>query len=450
MCDAPRKLADGTLVACQECKPCLDAIRDNWVGKNLAERQSRKFAYVITATYGRGRVGEILHERAVILTYSDCQKFLKLLRRHGYDVRYFITGEYGSERGRAHWNIILYSDHPLPAFAGWDQFGRWTSKARFKQRFNWVRTNERGEPVYVKGKPAFWWPHGFVHIDEVNLKSVRYCCKYVTKDLDENGKQGKWGFSKFPPLGTEYFRHLAEQYVEQGLAPTSQEYRFTGINRKNGKPVTFWLKGRSMELMLDHYLAKWAEKHPDREHPKSDLLDRYELYGEERQPGQKLIKYPLKAEARMQFPKGESRERIPSGVELKAMAQAVREHKEFEAARRAFDERMEWWNEWSLEADGEERQRRQKIVVREREREAREFNDKWFHSKGLVWKPGKGWCKPASGEEPCCCGYCGSSESEPKPDAAKPDHSNQRYAQEFDTDPFIRWEQRNTGCLGGY
>ncbi|WP_459097114.1 rolling circle replication-associated protein [Devosia sp. A449] len=394
-CLAPNKLADGTEVACRECKLCQLKTKNDWVGRNIAESKTSKFCYVITATYGRGRVGEILHERAVILTYSDCQKFLKLLRRHGYVVRLFITGEYGSEKGRAHWNIILYSDDPLPAFAGWDQYGRWIKKARYKQRFNWVRCDSRGEPVKLQdGQPAYWWPHGFVHIDEVNVPSVRYVCKYVLKDLDANGKQGHKGQSKSPPLGTKWFRHLAEQYVEQGLAPQTPEYRFPEARTKEGEPIRYWLKGRPLEMFLQHYIEAWADLKGEQPRPPSQLVDLFQQYG-------KVVNDEARMLLRQEFPRGESRLSVPSGAAIKRGAEEVMYERASEEYGNHLEELRLWDTQWIAEAEsGEERQRREERCNVERAEQWYAHQHKW----GRHWYEDGGWQISANRKGPCeCC-----------------------------------------------
>ncbi|QCS37242.1 replication initiation protein [Tortoise microvirus 74] len=398
-CLAPNKLADGTEVACRECKLCQLKRKNDWVGRNIAESKTSKFCYVITATYGRGKVGEVLHERAVILTYSDCQKFLKLLRRHGYEVRFFITGEYGSEKQRAHWNIIVYSDKPLPQFAGWDQYGRWTKQARYKQRFNWVRCDSKGDPVYLQnGQPAWWWPHGFVHIDEVNVPSVRYVCKYVLKDLDANGKQGHKGQSKDPPLGTAYFRQLAEKYVEQGLAPQSPEYRFPEAKTREGEPIRYWLKGRVLELFLQHYIEAWAAKRPGDPRPPSQFVDLYEKYG-------KVVNDEAAMLLRQEFPRGESRQPIPTGQQIKRGADDALYERAVKDFSRVVEEVRQHDNEWLEGLDEQERQRLERRFEQQRKQRWTEFN----HRHGRHHFEGFGWVKPeqvadhASGSRSCSC-----------------------------------------------
>lgn len=391
-CKAPRKLADGTEVACRECELCQLKAKNDWIGRNLAEAKSNKFAYVITATYGRGRVGEVLHERAVILTYSDVQKLFKLLRRHGYEFRLFVTGEYGSQKQRAHWNIILYSDDPLPAFAGWDHKGRWTDNAREKQMVNWVRTDDQGQPVMRQnGSPAYWWPHGHIHWEKVTVGNVRYVCKYVLKDLDANGKQGQKGQSKDPPLGTKYFRGLAERYVRDGLAPQSPEYRFDEARMRDGAIIAFWLKGRPLEMFIQHYIDMWAERRGQEPRPRSDMVDLFEQYG-------RVIRDEAAYLLRLEFPDGESREAMPSPAEWRRHRDEV----ELRKMGRAQEEREEWLYRWIEGAENEqERQKREEGAVADRERAARERIE-WRHAKGYIWQVGKGWFKSDAIEQ-CQC-----------------------------------------------
>lgn len=435
-CLAPNTLADGTQVACRECEPCKLKAKNDWIGRNMAESKTAKFCYVITATYGRGRVGESLHERAVILTYSDCQKLMKLLRRHGYEVRYFITGEYGSERQRAHWNLLFYSDKPLPAFAGWDQYGRWTKKARHKQRFNWVRCDDDGKPVYLQnGEPAFWWPHGFVYIDEFNVASVRYVCKYVLKDFDANGKQGHKGQSKTPPLGTEWFRQLAEKYVDQGLAPQSPEYRFPEARTKAGEVIRFWLKGRPLEMFLQHFIDAWAAKQPDRERPRSEFVDLFEQYGKVVNDEQKML-------ARQEFPRGESRQQVPPADTIKRVA----EQRRYERAMADYEQHLDglrgWYATWIDEGENvEERQKRQEQADAELSKQWREFQHRWERH----WYKGVGWRKNTIRAEPCGC--CDVHADQGEPDAA-PSPSGQQGA-DYGLGKVGRWNRDYAAEAGG-
>ena len=121
MCISPNTLSDGTQVACRNCWQCrADRIND-WVGRCIAESKTAVASHAITLTYGRVHLstendayGDAEHPRAAVLTYSDVQKYFKLLRRHGYPLRYFAVGEYGSLKGRAHWHIIAFWQDKAP------------------------------------------------------------------------------------------------------------------------------------------------------------------------------------------------------------------------------------------------------------------------------------------------------------------------------------------------
>lgn len=187
----------------------------------------------------------------MILTYSDIQKYLKLLRRHDYPVRYFVTGEFGSTKGRAHWHVMLYWQDKVP-------------------------------PHELDKRPGFMeehWPHGYSFWTKPTAHAIRYNCKYIQKDMGDDARQGHLAMSKKPPLGTAYFQQRAEQYVRQGLAPQTLEYSFPEVRRKrkNGveEIVPFMLKDRPAELFLGHYVAKWRETYPGRHLPNSELVEEF-------------------------------------------------------------------------------------------------------------------------------------------------------------------------------
>lgn len=273
MCIAPITLRDGTQTACHECWQCRERKIDDWVGRCVAESKTAGKAYAVTLTYGRGSLGEVLHERAVILTYSDVQKYLKLLRRHGYPVRYFVTGEKGSLKGRCHWHIVLFFEKDAPAICGYNEQGKWVENAK-DRNVRHCRLDENGQPIFDdEGTPAMWWPHGFSFWQELNHAAVRYNCKYIQKDvLDPDAEISLPRMSKKPPLGFEYFDKMAARYVEQGLAPQTLEYRFADVRRRDGKLAVFLLRDRSAELFLDNYVRRWHEVHPAKPLPNSELV----------------------------------------------------------------------------------------------------------------------------------------------------------------------------------
>lgn len=247
MCIAPNILADGTATACHKCWQCREQAVNDWVGRNIAENKTSVSSNAVTLTYGRDDENQVDHLHAAILTYSDVQKFIKLLRFHGYPVRYFVTGEYGTTKNRAHWHIILHWQDKVPPY-------------EFRKNFH-----------------SQFWPHGHTYWDNHDAAAVRYNCKYILKNLADDAAQGHLAMSKKPPLGALYFHALAQQYVTEGLAPQSLEYSFAEVRRrkKDGtqEVLPFRLKDTSAENFLRDFTDLWAAQRPGQKLPRSELIE---------------------------------------------------------------------------------------------------------------------------------------------------------------------------------
>lgn len=289
MCIAPITVYLGTkgalraqLVACHECWQCREQAVSDWQGRNIAETITAKKCHAVTLTYGRDEANNVDHVRAALLTYSDVQKFLKLLRRHGFPVRYFVTGEYGGKKGRAHWHIMLYwlKDVPPGIVLDDDYF----DFARYDRE-----TGERARNH--KGEPASFWEHGYAHFTEPTPHAVRYNCKYIQKDMGDALQQRQPGMSKQPPLGAAYFDVLAGRYASQFMAPQGAgpheewengglriggyEYTFSDVLLPNGERVKFRLRDTSLELFLAAYVRHWRHLHGDKPMPPSRLVEEF-------------------------------------------------------------------------------------------------------------------------------------------------------------------------------
>jgi len=241
------------------------------VGKCIAESKTSVGSTFITLTYGRDENNEESHVRSSILTYSDVQKFIKQLRFRGFPCRYIAVGEYGSEKGRAHWHIIVFWQKTVPTVM------------MDHGNASWHRA-ERDVPVPVKIIPFKRmnippWPHGFSQWDPVapgNEKgSIRYACKYINKDFGDEGWQGKFAMSKTPPLGAAYFFNRAQRFVDERLSPQDPYYQFPDdARRKDGTIIRFKLAGRSLELFIEAFLSKWKEQVGGHE-PPSEMIEEY-------------------------------------------------------------------------------------------------------------------------------------------------------------------------------
>lgn len=263
MCISPNTLATGEQVACHECWQCRATKVNDWVGRCIAESKTVVGAHAVTLTYGRKergengdwkstQYGEVDHPSAAVLTYSDVQKYFKKPRsgdrdpNKRYPLRYFVTGEYGSRKGRAHWHIIIF----------------WLKRV----------------PPHVLGErfDEKHWEHGLSFWTAPSYEDFRYNTKYILKDMGAAERQGHLSMSKKPPLGAEYFRRLAKDYAKQGLAPQNSFYTFPEAVRKNGERHQFKLSGKSEELFAQAFWEEWERLYPGRWWPTSPWLDEIE------------------------------------------------------------------------------------------------------------------------------------------------------------------------------
>lgn len=272
MCIAPNTLPDGTKVGCRECWQCRETKVDDWVGRCIAESKTALRTFSITLTYGRDERDNVDHIRAALLTYSDVQMYFKRLRKSGYVVRYFAVGEYGSAKGRSHWHLIVfYYDNSAVILE------RKLYNAKVKVGL------KRGKPLPVpcsavpeheistRGAEGHirevrfseaHWQHGWSLWEELldgygasASRAVRYVCKYLLKDSQDDASQMLGPrLSKKPPLGDAWSRERAVGYVEQGLAPQDRYYSFPDVLGKDGQRKRFMLNGVSAENYLKYYV----------------------------------------------------------------------------------------------------------------------------------------------------------------------------------------------------
>lgn len=291
MCIAPLTIRVRDIevqVPCQECWQCRSTAVDDWVGRNIAEKLTSVACHAVTLTYGRDQSygGVSDHVRASVLTYSDVQKYLKLLRRHGFPVRYFVTGEFGSLKGRAHWHIMLYWQRSAPlkgqaitasgvdlAKKWWPGGTAWRNDAAHGGRWISSKWGPGEIPMDWNIMDEFHWDRGYSFWTEPTHQAIRYNTKYIQKGMGDDSRQGHLAMSKQPPLGAVYFERLARRYVVQGIAPQDLFYGFPDVLKEDGKPQRFHLSGRSAELFLHAYVMEWSRVHGTKPRPQSELVE---------------------------------------------------------------------------------------------------------------------------------------------------------------------------------
>lgn len=245
MCLNLMNVGNGKLAKCHKCWQCLRDRVDDLTGRCIAEGQASAGAHAVTLTYGRDdHYGSVDHERAAILTYSDFQKFMKRLRKAGYEVRFMVVGEYGAAKSRTHWHALLF----------------WGSVV----------------PMVELGKNVDFphWHHGHSWWDRLTPEAIRYACKYVAKEVKEDGALYHLGMSRHPPLGDHFFRTKAALLIAERLAPQDWYYSFPEI-RKDGKPRKFQMQGVTRRNFMRYFRNGWWETYGDHP-PNSEILDEFE------------------------------------------------------------------------------------------------------------------------------------------------------------------------------
>lgn len=146
-------------LACGKCIGCRTTRQRAWALRCMHE-----------AAETRDKDGNSLNSSFITLTYNDenykaaldyrdYQLFMYRLRRRLGPKRFFASGEYGGQFGRAHWHAIIFGED----FPDRRPFGP-----------NYFRS-----PVLEE-----LWPHGYSSVGEASYESAAYVAGYVVKKLD--------------------------------------------------------------------------------------------------------------------------------------------------------------------------------------------------------------------------------------------------------------------------
>lgn len=96
-----------------------------------------------------------------VLIYDHFVRFLKRLRKRGFEFSYYMAGEYGAKLGRPHFHALLF---------GID----FDDKYLIRQGDN---------PLYRSPLLERFWPFGFSSIGAVTFESAAYVARYCTSKV---------------------------------------------------------------------------------------------------------------------------------------------------------------------------------------------------------------------------------------------------------------------------
>lgn len=194
-------------VDCRVCWSCILRAQNSMIGSLLGESQNAKHVVAFTGTYandpGSDTRSDLAHK---MLTKPHIREMTQRLvhDRSLGRFRYFMAGEYGPLRGRAHWHGVFIFEDNMPAF----DFSA--------ERYNDNRI----------------WPYGFMQARPVtDLAQLKYVVKYAAKSSyamkDDPvylpGVDTALMRSRIPPLGLPFFIEQAIRCADFGI-PLSMRY----------------------------------------------------------------------------------------------------------------------------------------------------------------------------------------------------------------------------------
>ena len=176
---------DRISVPCGKCPSCLANKRASWAFRLQQELKDSKSAKFVTLTYDeKNNTGS--------LSKNDVQLFLKRFRAlcqkvdADYKVRYYLTGEYGSNTFRPHYHMLIFN---IPVL----------SEIELYETINKA------------------WKNGSSFIGDVTPASIMYVAKYLLKgSVTPDGCEEPFSLmSRRPGIGFQYVERMADWHAEE-------------------------------------------------------------------------------------------------------------------------------------------------------------------------------------------------------------------------------------------
>ena len=196
-------ITDYQVIPCKKCIGCRLEYSREWANRGYLEAKLWKQNWFVTLTYDEENIKyneEITTSQGITYTSeewkgtldtADLEKFLHNLRqymsRKGIQkdgIRYMACGEYGEERERPHYHLILFNCN-LP------------QESFYKPRIINHETYWQNKIIEK------CWKHGISNISEASWNNIAYCSRYITKKI--TGKQSEEYYAEKGQI-KEFFR----------------------------------------------------------------------------------------------------------------------------------------------------------------------------------------------------------------------------------------------------
>lgn len=194
MCIRPIRIGN-ILAPCHKCIQCRLQYSTSWAWRIAREAQQYDYNVMVTLTYNDENMPA---DRSV--SVREMQLFLKRLRFkiQPLQVRYFLCGEYGSEKNtaRPHYHVIIFGYVP--------------------EDIEYLGKSKRGHNMYRSSIIEHLWQKGFVSLEELNFRTARYVAKYLQKQQCADGRTAPFvKMSLKPAIGCV---NLTPAEIETGYA----------------------------------------------------------------------------------------------------------------------------------------------------------------------------------------------------------------------------------------
>ncbi|AXL14836.1 replication initiator protein [Microviridae sp.] len=172
-------------VPCTQCLNCRINIRDYWTTRCLLEHHDAISGQFWTLTFSDDGLQTLdqLGPRLLVRKFLNAIRLAERRAMNPERIRSFGVLEYGGELQRPHihmllWNNVFTQLDPTPYKPGMPR------------------------PTLTSKQ----WPHGHVDVQNLNLNSARYVCKYVTKFEDPEAPTPTTFHALRPKLGLHGLR----------------------------------------------------------------------------------------------------------------------------------------------------------------------------------------------------------------------------------------------------
>lgn len=144
------------LLPCGSCPACVQNKSLEWTSRLVKEAEEWKYTYFITLTYDDKNLTD--------LNKRDIQLFLKRFRKAtGFELKYYISGEYGETTGRPHYHAIFFLNNKIEDLVFY------------------------ANNLYTSATFQHTWQKGQVLLSsDVNERSIKYTIGYTLKKIGES------------------------------------------------------------------------------------------------------------------------------------------------------------------------------------------------------------------------------------------------------------------------